>query len=298
MPTQTETAASLAMFTDNHRLPESFRVSAQQWFLPLVERLAAKAATSPSPLVVGINGSQGSGKSTLSSLLASLLTEQGLNSVTLSLDDFYHTRAERHHLGDAVHPLLETRGVPGTHDIHLAEAVINALSQDEGEVKLPRFNKAIDDRRPEEEWPVATLPVKVIIFEGWCLGTPPQLDTELQSPVNSFEEDEDHDHAWRRFVNEQLREFYPALSNRIHYWVLLKAPNFDCVYRWRQEQEDRLAASETADAKIMTAPQLHRFIQHYERLTRHTLRTMPDRVDEVFCMDENRQIIEHQYHPR
>lgn len=293
MHTPADAETALAMFMDNQRLPASFRDTATQWYLPLAERISQLATTTSAPFIVGINAGQGCGKTTLAGLLCALLNARGIATVTLALDDFYHTAAERHHLGDAVHPLLETRGVPGTHDIPMLTRIIDALGQSAGDVHIPCFNKAMDDRYPETEWKQASLPVQVIILEGWCLGTPPQADTELQTPVNSFEADEDHDHQWRRFVNEQLRTFYPTLFNRVNYWVMLKAPNFDCVYRWRQEQEERLTDTQPGN-KIMSGPQLRRFIQHYERLTRHTLKALPEQVNELFCLDENRNITGHQ----
>ena len=37
----------------------------------------------------------------------------------ISIDDFYKTRKERIILSKKIHPLLKTRGVPGTHDIDM-----------------------------------------------------------------------------------------------------------------------------------------------------------------------------------
>lgn len=117
----------------------------------LTRRMAAKQRR---PFVLGICGAQGSGKSTLARQLCKSLNTQGAAAATLSLDDVYLTRAERVTLAQTIHPLLATRVVPGTHDLGLAEKVI-AQSALPGTVRLPRFDKARDDRCPPHEWAVA-----------------------------------------------------------------------------------------------------------------------------------------------
>src|SRR5690606_21579360 len=108
-----------------------------------------------------------------------------------------------------VHPLLATRGVPGTHDIGLARATIAALRA-EGMVAIPRFDKALDDRAPESSWPRMQAPVDVIVLEGWCLAVGPQPAAALAAPINSLEADEDPDGIWRRYVNQCIVDDYQA----------------------------------------------------------------------------------------
>jgi D-glycerate 3-kinase len=111
-------------FLQRNQLPDSYLDSANKWFTPLVAEF--KNPQQPA-IIIGINGTQGSGKSTLADYLCTMLGEQGLNCVSLSLDDFYLTRAERETLAAEVHPLLKTRGVPGTHDVSLALQTIDSL---------------------------------------------------------------------------------------------------------------------------------------------------------------------------
>ncbi len=80
-----------------------------------------------------------------------------------------------------MHPLLRTRGVPGTHDVELAQAVIDSLASAEP-VPLPSFDKATDDRRPRSQWPVFQGPARVVILEGWCVGAVPQTAAQLAQP--------------------------------------------------------------------------------------------------------------------
>lgn len=276
--------AAVEDFIRRETLPEDYLATVEQWFLPLAEQVLQKAAGSAEPLVVGISGSQGSGKSTLAALLAVLLREMmGLRAIALSIDDFYLTHAQRQALAHDVHPLLATRGVPGTHDVGLAVNTIEAL-KGPGEVAVPRFDKAMDDRCPREQWPVVPAPVDLIVLEGWCLGVAPQSAAQVRDPINALEREEDTAGQWRGYVNERLAGEYQELFALVDFLVMLRAPGFDKVYEWRQRQEDKLAqrCRGQDSARVMTPAQVRRFISHYERLTRHALRTLPPRADVVF----------------
>lgn len=250
--------------------------------------VAALAASPKRPLVVGLCGSQGSGKSTLAAALLPRLTAQGFRTAILSLDDLYLTATDRATLGETVHPLLRTRGVPGTHDIALAHRMGDALGRP-GTVQMPRFDKAADDRAAETS-PVEA-PVDLILFEGWCVGARPEAPEALAEPVNALERNEDPDDRWRRFVNMSLAGTYRTLFDRIDRLILLAAPSFDVVHRWRTEQEDELRTRSPAGAALMDAAAIAHFIQHYERLTRHILAEMPGRADIVLRLNDDRGVI-------
>jgi len=282
-------------FIEQEQLPDSYLETVQQWFEPMVEELLVRISAHEGTYVIGISGCQGSGKSTLAALLVNMLNGMlGLRCINLSIDDFYLTHLERQDLAREVHTLLATRGVPGTHDVPLAMNTIRKLSES-GQVAVPRFNKAIDDRYPEQDWPRLSGPVDVIVLEGWCLSIGPQNEAELEEGINALEQNEDADGAWRRYVNAAIGNDYLDFYGMVDYLVMLKAPDFDKVYEWRQNQEDKLAAaqSDTAGAnnRIMSPEELQRFIQHYERVTRHGLQTLPEKADVVFQLTE-RQTIE------
>lgn len=240
---------------------------------------------------MALSGAQGSGKTTLAIELQRLLQRRGFACAVLSLDDFYLTLDQRSTLARRVHPLLQTRGVPGTHDVALALEVIEAL-QRRGEVALPSFDKARDDRRPRSEWSRVRSPMQIVLFEGWCLGAPPQSEAELVQPVNALEREEDADGAWRRGVNAALAGEYQGLFARLDDVVFLAAPDFDVVQRWRLEQETELrrsAAAPGADrSRMMDDAALVRFVSHFERLTRYMLECMPARADIVVRLDSAR----------
>jgi len=276
----------------------------EQIYVPLGAWLVRRKQNQQGPLVVGVNGAQGAGKSTLFNLLESILCDGfGLRVVGFSIDDLYKTHEARVQLGQQVHPLLATRGVPGTHDIQLGIDILNSLrSSDEQTVtKIPVFDKSTDDRCPSAVWQEWVGPADIIIFEGWCVGALPQDDEQLAHPINALEQEEDPDGAWRNHVNNQLRQSYGELNGLLDVLLMLKVPSMDAVFEWRSLQEQKLAErvkyfsdtqQPTDHLRIMDEQQIKRFIQHYERLTRHMLDEMPARADITMMLNENHKISE------
>ncbi len=265
-------------------------------YVPLAAWLAKKSAARQGPLVVGVNGAQGAGKSTFCALLKTVLKRGfGLGVAFFSIDDIYRTRADRQRLAQQIHPLFATRGVPGTHDVDLGLDLIKRLSEaGPGQsVALPLFDKAVDDRCPPARWKQVQGPVDIILFEGWCVGARPQDETQLSTPVNSLEAEDDPGGQWRKEVNTQLAGPYAQLFARLDLLLMLKVPSMESIFRWRNLQERKLAQAHGEDAssmRIMDEQALRRFIMHYERLTRHMLEEMPERADLVMRVNEEHQI--------
>jgi D-glycerate 3-kinase len=278
-------ADHLAQFLAEEQLPASFEQTLELVCEPLAARAARRRQARRRTAVIGLCGAQGSGKSTIARATQILLAARGVRAVALSLDDFYLGREGRLRLAAEVHPLLATRGPPGTHDAALAGAVIDQL-RSPGKIALPRFDKAADTRAPRAAWPIVGSPVDVIILEGWCVGAVSQGRAALREPVNALERDEDPTGAWRTFVNDQLDGPYQTLFGRLHDLVLLQAPSFDVVLGWRAQQEAKLRAR---TGRGMTDAELARFVAHYERLTRWIAVEMPARADWVVALDANRR---------
>lgn len=238
-------------------------------------------------VVAGICGAQGSGKSTLAEALRARFAEDGTACAVLSLDDLYLTRAARLGLARRVHPLFATRGPPGTHDVALGRRTLAALERGEA-APLPRFDKARDDRLPEAEWPRAPAACRLLLLEGWCVGARPQDEAALAEPVNPLERLEDAEAIWRTHANAALAGEYQHLFARLDPLILLAAPGFGIVRRWRGEQEAALLRDDPGAPGAMDAAALDRFVSHYERLTRHILAEMPARASLVAWLDEAR----------
>jgi len=285
--------AEIDDFISRQALPEHYRDLIDQYVQPLADWIDGNLSQQQGG-ILGINGAQGTGKSTLAATLKLLLEgRDGWRIAVLSIDDFYLTRRERERLAADIHPLLGTRGVPGTHDVLLMARILDQLrGLPAGKsLSLPRFEKSHDDRVPESQWGSVTGPLDLVIFEGWCVGSPPQADAALQDAVNSLERERDPQGAWRGFVNEQLAGPYADVFSRLDKLVFLQAPDFDAVFRWRLEQERKL----TQGTAVMDDAEIAEFLRHYERLTRANLQHMPNVADVVLELDRDHRCVASYY---
>jgi D-glycerate 3-kinase len=255
----------------------------------LLDQYAGRIARSRRPYILGLSGLQGSGKSTLARVMKAQAEARGWPTEVLALDDFYYARSDREALARDVHPLLRTRGVPGTHEIELMMSVLAALphASDKLPVSHPRFDKGRDTRFPPSRWPRTTRPPRLVIVEGWALGIRPQLQAALTRPINELERTEDADGSWRHWVNKQLRGYQP-LWRKFDALIVLQAPNWEIVRRWRGEQEQELLARHAPLAMDATA--MERFLAHFERLSRHALATLPALADTCVEYDDDRHV--------
>lgn len=251
----------------------------------LSEMIAGVRAIVPGrPALIGIGGSQGSGKTTQCRAFAEA---SGGRVAHFSLDDIYLTRAAREHLAETLHPLLLTRGPPGSHDLDLASLTIGALTNaaPSHQTALPMFEKARDDRAPEAAWPLFTGQPEAILIDGWCMGALP-IETS-EPPMNALEANEDADGVWRRHTLAQLADDYASFFDQFDEMLYLRAPRFEIVRAWRGEQEEKMLG------RAMTTDEgaaLDRFIQHYERVTRAML-AGHHRAGWIAHLDEGRGVM-------
>ncbi|MDZ7769120.1 MAG: kinase [Woeseiaceae bacterium] len=285
----------LPQFIKAHSLPAEFSITAQRHYLPFADWLSRRARQT-APFLLGINGAQGTGKSTLAQFLKAALHEAGQRAAVLSIDDFYLDKLSREALATEVHPLLRVRGVPGTHDTVLMRQTLGDLrSLKAGEtLRVPVFDKATDDRVAESEWASIDGPLDAVILEGWCVGTPPQPDSELQQPINGLEAAEDRDGHWRSYINDCLRERYAPIFAGLDALCYLQIPDFGVVPLWRAEQERKLAASRPGRG-IMSDAGIVQFVQYFERLTRVALAALPQTADVVLELARDHTIIASRY---
>lgn len=293
---RTALPAVLTQYMKAEALPESLADDFLKWYAGVTHHLATWANERETPPLVGISGCQGSGKSTLVQLMAHVLCEvHDVSVAVLSLDDFYLPKAARLAMGKTVHPLFATRGVPGTHDLALLSGTIDGLRSSRGTVSLPTFDKARDERTEMGHWRQVGAPAQLILLEGWCMGVTPQRGAELLAPVNRTEEEADADLIWRTEVNRQLSGDYADLFAALDALLVLQAPDFDAVFEWRWQQEQRLSEQfqrrhpDSADP-TMGRDEVADFVLHYQRLTEHALRTLPDRANFVWELEPDRSV--------
>ncbi|MCR9258992.1 MAG: hypothetical protein NXH95_04685 [Pseudomonadaceae bacterium] len=244
--------------------------------------LVASAALATRARVVAISGSQGSGKSTLAQCLQNTLINAGQQAAALSIDDFYLTRQARASLAEQVHPLLQTRGVPGTHDWQWLQQVLDEVHRGNRPLQVPVFDKGLDDRVAQRE-----IDADLLVFEGWCLGVRAQPESALAAPCNELERDEDGRGEWRHWVNDQLQQHYESLWQKVDLWVHLRVPGFAQVQAWRSQQEQQIPLEQRMDEA-----QIRRFIAHYQRLTEALWQQRPDTPGFVLQLDEQHQVTE------
>lgn len=292
----------LLEFIQKHSLSKRFYDTANYFYIPLAKKFAKdyqQQHQDDSTFFIGINGCQGSGKSTLAEFLAEYLTKQfGLSVVVLSLDDFYLSKKQRKQLSKQYHSLFNTRGVPGTHDVKLLQSVLTQLKKSKrsnNDILLPQFDKAQDNPVPMKSWITVAHGVDIVLFEGWCWGVPAEEPDDLILAINDLELQFDQQGVWRKQVNHSLLHDYLPLYSFMNTWLMLKAPSFDVVFQWRLEQEQKLAKANTNNTgstnSVMTTAEVNDFIQFFQRLTIHGLKALPEKVDILFELGHNREII-------
>ena len=242
-------------------------------------------------LCVGLTGSQGSGKSTISYILKIILKERfNLNTVNFSIDDFYKTLHERREMSNKVSPLFLTRGVPGTHDTKLLyKSLKNLKSLKFKKIRVPKFDKSIDDRVPKKKWLYIKKKPDVVIFEGWCVGVEAQSKKDLSYPLNSLEKNKDKKKIWRTRVNHEIKKNYKKIFNLIDKYVFLKVPSFKYVFKWRLLQEEKLRIT-SSGKKTMSNIEIKNFIMFYERLTKHMLKNFSKKSDCIITIDNRHRL--------
>lgn len=249
-------------------------------------------------IIIGINGAQGSGKSTLCIILKRLLSKGfKKNVIHLSIDDLYFSKEKRIELAESVHPLFRVRGVPGTHDVGMGIHILSSLrNNEENEILIPVFDKARDDRLPKSKWRRIRKPVDIVLFEGWCVGSLPQDRSDLVDDLNNLESSEDRNGIWRNYVNKQLSGTYQDLFKYIDYLIMLQVPDMESVYEWRLLQEQKLKEAYGKKGiyqnNIMSKNEITRFLMHFERITRSTLQEMPNRANVLLVLDKQHQVSE------
>ena len=273
-------------FKNKEKIIKSFLIPISFWI--------AKKAEKKRSYIVGLSGGQGSGKTTISSIISIILRKYfKLNVFTISIDDFYKTRKERFLLSKKIHPLLMTRGVPGTHDVKIMLDFFKRIRRKKfRSLKSPKFNKAIDDRYNKKLWYSLKKRPDIIIFEGWCVGAKAEKHNALKKSVNSLEKLNDKKLIWRRYVNKQLQSKYKQLYDQLNCLLYIKSKNFSLLRKWRIKQERKLSLKNKKfnDHKIMSDKEVINFMQTYQRVTQNMLKYVPKYASIILNLNSNQQI--------
>ena len=273
-------------FKNKDKMIKSFLIPVSFWI--------SKRVNKKKTLIIGLAGGQGSGKTTISSILTLILQKYfKLNVFKISIDDFYKTRKDRKILSITKHPLLMTRGVPGTHDIDLMLKFFKKVkSKNFKNLIVPKFNKAIDDRYKKNLWYKVKSKPNVIIFEGWCVGAKAQKASQLKKPINSLEKVYDQRAEWRSHVNNHLKTKYKTLFKQLDGLLYLKAKNFNLLRSWRLKQERKLwvQKKDKKNLKIMSSGDVINFMQTYQRITQQMFKDALKISSIIMNLNNNHQI--------
>jgi D-glycerate 3-kinase len=282
----TSQETSTDKFKNKEKMIKSFLIPICFWI--------AKKANKKKPYFIGLAGGQGTGKTTISSIIKIILQKYFKKKVfKISIDDFYKTRKERINLSKKIHPMLMTRGVPGTHDIKMMlDFFKKAKNKKFKKLKLPNFNKAIDDRFPKKNWNNINEQPDIIIFEGWCVGARPEINKTLKKSINSLEKTSDQNLIWRHHVNQQLKTKYKKLYSQLNCMIYLKAKNFSLLQKWRLKQEKKLwlKTKNKSSHKIMSKGDVINFMQTYQRITQNMFKNTPKYASIILNLNDNHQI--------
>jgi len=295
-------SVELDQFQKNEKITAELQLLLKPLYLPLAKWIVKQSDNMllNEAIIIGINGAQGSGKSTLCKLLVVILEKIFNKQVLhLSIDDLYLSRSERLSLANKVHSLLKVRGVPGTHNVNRGINILKQIKErSSNTIRLPVFDKSIDDLIPENKWPSIKNNINIVLFEGWCVGAKAQLNAELFEPINTLEKVNDEDRIWRTYVNEQLSNQYAELFSYINYLIMLEVPDIASVFEWRKLQEEKLFNNKLesnshshSHNKIMSEAELQNFLMHFERITQSCLKYMPARADVLLKINKAHQIM-------
>lgn len=219
-------------------------------WLPLALTLKQARDELTEPLIQGVLGGQGTGKTTLTHILQHLLGVMGYNAVGLSIDDLYKTYADRRVLAQT-DPRLRWRGPPGTHDIELGLTTLAQVrSAGRGEaVALPRFDKSMHGGEGDRTAPEWVQDVDILLFEGWFLGARPVAPTRfgqtsaplfpgppLPEPIIT-----ETDRQFACDMNTQLATYLP-LWDGLDRLMVICPTDYHISKQWRKDAEHQMKA--------------------------------------------------------
>jgi len=261
-------------------------------YIPISFWIENKYKKKGGTLILGFSGGQGSGKTTVTGILKIILKKFFKRRIHVSsIDDFYKTLEDRNKISNKIHPLLKTRGVPGTHDINLVKNFFNIIRKKKfKKIKIPKFEKAMDNRLEKKYWFNIKQKPEIVILEGWCVGARPQSNSLIKRPINILEKYEDKDLKWRKYANEKLKKEYKKVFAMIDYFIFMKIPYFNMVFKWRLLQERKLKKMSHTKKKIMSYNKIKRFIMFYQRVTLQMLKDMPKIASIVLSLNDKHQI--------
>ncbi len=229
-----------------------------KFWLPFATQLVEFRQQLGRPLVQGILGGQGTGKTTLAKVLTHILSLFHYDTLSLSLDDLYKTYLERQHL-QQIDPRLIWRGPPGTHDIELGIEVLDQLRQPlpNQTIAIPRFDKSLWSGAGDRISPELVTGIDIILFEGWfvrCRPIAPEIFDFAPDPIITLS-----DQQFAKDMNEQLKNYIP-LWERLDQLIILNPVDYRLSKQWRiQAEHDMMAQGKSG----MSDTEISQFVDYF-----------------------------------
>ncbi len=210
--------------------------SQREFWQPLILEIAQKKLELP--IIVGINGPIGIGKTTVSGLFVEMFAELGLKAVAFSLDDLYKSYEQRR-LMQKEDPRLVWRGPPGTHDIGLGLELFRQVLSGQKNIALWRFDKSLEQGRGDRKSkPEIASHIDILLFEGWFVGYRPIDFSKLDFLPDLIKDEQDY--AFAQDCNERLRDYLP-LWEKLSSLIVLNPQDYHYSLQWRQDAEKKQA---------------------------------------------------------
>lgn len=228
------------------------------FWLPFALNLVRRHHKIQRPLVQGILGVQGTGKTTLSQILIWILEKLGYRAINLSLDDLYKTYAERVEL-QKQDPRLIWRGPPGTHDIDLGITTLDTLRSApyNRPIPIPRFDKSAHNGAGDRTSPEVVNGINIVLFEGWFVGVVPvnpKVFDDAPYPIRTSEH-----RSFAKICNDRLRQYIP-LWERLDTLAVLYPTRYQLSKDWRLQAEHQMIAQGKTG---LTDSQIEVFVEYF-----------------------------------
>ncbi len=257
---------------------------------PLVAKLE-KLYHPSKTIIIGIQGGQGTGKTTLTRAIQKELEIKGYHATSFSLDDFYLSLSKRVVLQKKYpqNPFYQIpRGLPGTHRLSLLKTVLHSLKTGR-RTELPLFDKSLADGKGDISLLKAFVAQKqdFILFEGWYVGIPfatplalSRICAKHKIPLKEIDPQLKHSAVVLRYIRK-----YQTLWKYLDYVIMLRPKKSTLHVKWRQQQEEEL---KQARGIGMTPPQIEHFVNIFLPFTYLCYEKI--KADAVIVIDDKHQL--------